>query len=332
MTEGALTEVQIREKLQDYCNDSAQCGLEAFVVKKDTPRLKRMSLSEEPNEQGKNFRTILKEMFFSIIEEQYLSQEAEYADGRQLADNQRKYLIFEQGERFQPFNFLDNADEIEGFVSEDLEDASGLVFKLRKNENTIWLYQHLWGIMVPNKKKSNLMARLLQFENQIVFSEQSERLLTITRKIDILIMNNCLITNNTTLLQRNFGFQDYIFQSAQQVIQSIIQKELVINTDKLTEYVERGGGKSKYAKKMMRIGSSKVFSLTQEQLINKINSLERWRGKFIIDQNTNQIMLTTYIEVESLIDLFDERYTRSDVTDTEYDTDVKIVAKPAGQQ
>lgn len=26
--------------------------------------------------------------------------------------------------------------------------------------------------------------------------------------------------------------------------------------------------------------------------------------------------------------LFDERYTRSDVTDTEYDTDVKTVAQP----
>lgn len=331
MAEGALTEVQIREKLLDYVKNLNQCGLEAFVVTKNTPRLKRMSLYEIPNEQGKNFRTILKEMFFSIIEEQFLSQETEYADGRQLADNQRKYLIFEQGGNFQPFGFLNDNNEEADFVSEDLEDASGLAFKLRKDEDTIWLYQHLWGIMVPNRKKTNLMARLLQFENQVVFSEQSESLLTIARKIDILIMNNCLITNNATLLQRNFGFQDYIFQTAQQVIQSISQKELVLNTDKLNEYVERGGGKSKYAKKMMRIGSSKVFSLTHKQLIDKVNSLERWRGKFKIDQNTNQIMLITYSDVESLIDLFDERYTRSDVTDTEYDTDVKIVAEPTGQ-
>lgn len=330
MAEGALAEEQIREKLLDYVNNLNQCGLEAFVVTKNTPRLKRMSLYEMPNEKGKNFRTILKEMFFSIIEEQFLPQEAEYADGRQLADNQHKYLIFEQGGNFQPFGFLNDNNEEADFVSEDLEDASGLVFKLRKDEDTIWLYQHLWGIMVPNRKKTNLMARLLQFENQVVFSEQSESLLTIARKIDILIMDNCLITNNATLLQRNFGFQDYIFQTAQQVIQSISQKELVLNTNKLNEYVERGGGKSKYAKKMMRIGSSKVFSLTHEQLINKVNSLERWRGKFKIDQNTNQIMLTTYSDVESLIDLFDERYTRSDVTDTEYDTDVKIVAEPTG--
>ena len=57
--------------------------------------------------------------------------------------------------------------------------------------------------------------------------------------------------------------------------------------------------------------------------------LSRWKDKFSINKETNQIVLKTYIEVESLIDLFDERYTRSDVTDTEYDTDVKTVAEPA---
>ena len=79
---------------------------------------------------------------------------------------------------------------------------------------------------------------------------------------------------------------------------------------------------------MMRIGTSRVFNLTKEQLIKKINTLPRWLGKFTVNADTNQIILKTYGEVESLIDLFDERYTRSDVTDTEYDTDVKTVAQP----
>ena len=109
----------------------------------------------------------------------------------------------------------------------------------------------------------------------------------------------------------------------------MIQKNIIENTEKLTEYISRG--KSKYAKKMMRIGSSKVFDLTQEQLMNKVNTLPRWQGKFNFNQDSHQIVLNTYKEVESLIDLFDERYTRSDVTDTEYDTDVKTVAQPMEQ-
>lgn len=180
--------------------------------------------------------------------------------------------------------------------------------------------------MVPNKKKTNFMARIMRFENQIVFFEQKESLLTIAKKIDILIINKYLITQNTKLLQKNFGFQDYIYQSAQQAVNNIVEKNLVVNVDKLTEYISRG--KSKYAKKMMRIGASRVFDLTQEQLMYKINTLDRWQGKFNVNQDTNQITLNTYNEVETLIDLFDERYTRSDVTNTEYDTDVKSVAQP----
>lgn len=326
MSETGLNEEKIREVLKNYCDDPMQCGLEIFVVKKDFPRLKRISLSEKENEEGKNFRTVLKEMLFEILEEKFLSQESEYADGHRLADNQNKILIFEQGDSFHPFTFVSDNSEIDEFMTEDLNDATGLMFCIRKETNVLWLYQHLWSIMVPNKKKSSPMARIMHFENRIVFEEQRESLLTIAKKIDIIIINNYLLTSNIVLLQKRFSFHDYIYQTAQQTIQCIEQKNLVENTDKLTEYIRRGN--PKYARKMMRIGVSKVFGLTQEELINKINTLSRWQGKFNFNQDSNQIVLNTYSEVESLIDLFDERYTRSDVTDTEYDTDVKSVAGP----
>lgn len=317
---------QIREKLQDFCNNTVQCGFSAFLVKKNVPQLKRIAFSEQPNGQGKTFRAILKDMFFEILKEEYLSKTAEYADGSQLADNQHKYLIFEQGERFHPFSYLNDRVETSDFVLADLEDAFGLAFQIRKDGSSIWLYQHLWSIMVPNKKKTNPMARLMQFENKIFFSEQRESLLTIARKIDIIIIDHRLITGNITLLQKYFGFQDYIQQSARQTAQKIAQKGLVANSEKLAEYISRGN--CKYAKKMMRIGSSKVFGLSKTELVNKINTLPRWRGKFNVDQDQRQIVLKTYKEVEALIDLFDERYTRSEVTNTEYDTDVKTVAAP----
>ena len=71
---------------------------------------------------------------------------------------------------------------------------------------------------------------------------------------------------------------------------------------------------------MICIGSSEVFELTHAQLISKINTLPYWKEKFNFNQNFNQVVLNTFGEVENLISLFDERYTCSDVTDTEYDT------------
>ena len=52
-----------------------------------------------------------------------------------------------------------------------------------------------------------------------------------------------------------------------------------------------------------------------------------WKDKFEENQE-GLIVINTYQQVEDLIDLLDERYTRSDVTNQEYDTDVKRVAKP----
>lgn len=146
------------------------------------------------------------------------------------------------------------------------------------------------------------------------------------KKIDILIIDSYLITDNNKLLQNNFGFQNYIYQSAEQTISNITATQIVSNPAKLTEYI--GRGKPKYAKKMMRIGTSKVLLLSADELFHKIKTVDRWKNTFNIDESTNQIVLNTYSEVESLIDLFDERYTRSDITDTEYDTDVKTIAQP----
>ena len=90
MSEETLTEARIRSLLSDLNSCSQQCGFEALVVTKNSPQLKRMSLAERKNTDGKNFRDILKEMFFTVIGDNFLSQDAIYADGRLLADNQHK--------------------------------------------------------------------------------------------------------------------------------------------------------------------------------------------------------------------------------------------------
>ena len=50
-----------------------------------------------------------------------------------------------------------------------------------------------------------------------------------------------------------------------------------------------------------------------------------------MDEETHTIVWRNYGQVENLIDLLDERYTRSDVTDEEYDTSAKKWVEPASQ-
>ena len=57
----------------------------------------------------------------------------------------------------------------------------------------------------------------------------------------------------------------------------------------------------------------------------RLTQSHRWSGKFEFDEN-NQIHIGYLKDVEEIIDLFDERYTYSEITGAEYDTSVKILA------
>ena len=203
-----------------------------------------------------------------------------------------------------------------------------LYFGLEENE--FWVYQHLWSIMVPNKKKMNLLSRLQKYENHDYFIEQKEPLITIACKADVLIMQGCIITSNIGLMQKSFGFRDFIVATADKSVERVRDKALVANPEKLEEYINRGKT-NKYAKKMMRIANSKVLDLSKEKLMERVHTLERWKDKFEENQD-GLIILNTFQQVEDLIDLLDERYTRSDVTNQEYDTEVKAVAKPVEEK
>ncbi|MCM1269903.1 MAG: hypothetical protein NC247_04650 [Ruminococcus flavefaciens] len=71
MADSGLNEEQIRTKIKDFCDNPVQCGLEAFVVKKDSPKLKRMSLSEKENEDGKNLEQCLKKCFLKFLKKNF---------------------------------------------------------------------------------------------------------------------------------------------------------------------------------------------------------------------------------------------------------------------
>lgn len=318
-----ITTVEIKELLNSIKDDSAHCGFEGFVVMKHEPKLKKLSFDEGNIDRDNNYKNTIKNMIITAIDEKYLAESAEYISGEYIADNQNKFYTIPITEDYSPFSYLDDTITI-AFKYEDMDDASGIIFCLRYNGKTVWAYQHLWSIMVPNKKKNHSITRFMNLEDVEILAEQKEPLLTIANKVDLLVVENNIITSNISLMQSNFGFQDYVVATAKVSISKICDKGLVSNQTKLTEYISRG--KSKYAKKMMRISNSKVFSLSNEQLLEKIRTVPRWSGQFNIVDDV--IELNTYTQVENLIDLFDERYTKSEITDQEYDTDVKQLAEP----
>ena len=151
MPDNELNQSKIKSLLTDFYNNPNLCGFDTFIVMKTDPRLKRMSMSENKNSDGDTFRDVLKNMIFSVISEYYLSDEAEYVDGTRLADNQNKFLIIKQSGNYNPFGFLANSETDDVFDIEGLPNATGIAFKLRKGDVTIWCYHKAYHYVLRRR-------------------------------------------------------------------------------------------------------------------------------------------------------------------------------------
>lgn len=320
-TRQELTGQEIKNLISTITATPRMCGFEVYVITKSEPRLKKMGFVESGAD---NLRQKLKDTILKILSEKYNAADADYVSADRIADEQRKFYIISTSENYDPLSVLKTTPGT--FSKNDIGDATGIAFSVRHGEKHLWAYQHLWSIMVPNKSKKNWMARLVSGTQGDVFEEMTDPIITFAEKIDLLVIDDHIIASDYKLLQNSFGFQDYIRIRADKTIDAVNAKGIVANVDKLRDYVQRGNGKPKYAKKMMRITDSKVLKMEPARLWENIHRSTRWNGK--IKEENGKFVLDTYTQVEDLIDLLDERYTRSDITDTEYDTDVKQVAEP----
>ena len=77
---------------------------------------------------------------------------------------------------------------------------------------------------------------------------------------------------------------------------------------------------------MLGVSDSAVLSMTASNLLKKLKSIKRWKGKFKTPVD-GKIPIKTISDVENLIDLLSEKFTRSEISGQEYETDVKKKVK-----
>lgn len=299
-------------------------GFEIFIVlKKGEKRLKRFLIYDDRNGED-NFKEKIQVSIEQTIRDKYLGNDAEYLSAARIADDQHKFYLIEQTQEYQPFDYLNRQeDETECFSIKERNEAEAVLFRFRRDSAVIWAYQHIYAASIPNKKEQNFLARYFSREQEDYFVEMADPLFVITRKVDLLITGNVIVTDNITLMQKHFKFETFIRNSAKAAAQSIADVGIVFDADKLIDYVKRPN--KKYARRMMRISEYNVLNQNPQDLLNRIQQVDRWKDMFNIKDG--KIQLKTYTDVENLIDLFNERYTISEITGDEFDTDVKKLMK-----
>ena len=319
---------RITAEIREILNDSF--GFEIYIVVKDEEQLiKRFVLDEGNPNEADGFKVKIRESITDSIQNKYLIDDCMYANGDDLANEQNCFYVIKQDEDYQPFNFLDIQEEqLDSFRLSDKDNADAFLFKITIQRNgelkQLWAYQKIHPSSIPNRKKRYFQFIIKSQDRPDIFKEMKDQMFVITKKIDLLILGNDIITDEIKLMERHFGLEKFLRASATRAASSITAVGLIENDDKLLEYVQRPN--KKYAKKMMQIHKFPVARMSRESLMAKLGTVSRWNNVFEV--RDERIYLRNYSDVEKIIDLFTERYTKSEVTGQEYDTTVKDKAEP----
>lgn len=310
-----------------------KCGFEIYVITEDNaPLIKRFVLDEGNPNKNDGFKAKIRTKIKKTIQSKYLADDSKYADGDDLANEQDCFYVIKQDEHYQPFGFLQIPEnQIENFKLSDKKlDAFLFRFAFQRNGiiKQFWAYQKIQPASIPNKQKQHFQLIAKSQDQPDVFTEMKDQLFIITKKIDLLVLGDEIITDEIKLMERHFGLEVFLRASATRAVSSITEVGLVGNEDKLQKYVQRPN--KKYAKKMMQIHKFPVAAMNRERLIEKLHTVERWKNVFEIQGA--QVYLRNFSDVEHIIDLFTERYTKSEVTGQEYDTSVKDKAEPVSNE
>lgn len=318
---------EIKAKIKDIL--SSEFGFDIYIVmnRGDIP-VKRLVLEEGSPYTGEGFKTKIRQGIVNSIEDKYLNENAIYVSGDDLANEQERFYVIEQCEEYRPFSYLSMPDEeMTSFSIEEKENADAVLFKfiLQRNGNikNFWAYQKIQPMYIPNKKKKYFQLMAKSVESPDVFCELPAQMFMISHNVDLLIVDDAIITDKIRFMERHLGLETFIRSSAKRAVALIEQMKLVANEDILEKYVFRSN--KRYAKKLMQIHKYPVSEMSKESLLEKLHTVERWKHIFEIQED--QLHLRNYGDIDNLIDLFTERFTRSDVTNQEYDTEVKVKAE-----
>lgn len=282
-------------------NDDKNIAFDVFILvnKKQNGerKLKRLLLIEDisnPKYEQCAIKRKLQSTIKEVIKTKYIDNEEpdiyqKYDHVDNIADDQNKFYIISQTETFWPFKILDSSPQTnnayENYRVVDKELAEGIFFRYANENNEIWAYQHFWNTSILNRKRNVFYL----FTQDDVFVELTSPILSITHKIDLLVIKNNIITNDIDLLQKHYGFLNYITTKAKHIVSDIKALGLISNEDKLDEYISDKN--IIYTRKMLRLKTSKVLTKTKKHLYTKITTLPRWKGKFEINESDHTIIL-----------------------------------------
>lgn len=290
-------------------------GLEVFACIKEQDRycLKKIKGTDK-------LRSRVLSKLEPTIASVFLAEDAEFESSDNIADNKNVLYEIVQNETYRPFSFLESFKSVSAEYNEnDKENFFGFLFRINHNDKFFWIYQHIYTISRIDRSK-NVLAILAKNTYDAI----DEDVIQISSRIDLLVLDDIIITSKVDLLQKYFGFEQYIRDGAQKTITMIQKMDIVIGLEKFIALERKS--KLTNAKKILKASGSPVLQMDKGELLASLKRHARYSQMFnVIDE---RIEIHSQKDAAAFIKMLNDDIVRSDLTGQEYDSSSKSKLDP----
>ena len=132
--------------------------------------------------------------------------------------------------------------------------------------------------------------------------------------------------NIDQLMQRFFGFEQYIRAGAQKTIGLIRNLDIVDSLEKFVEFENKS--KLTNAKKLLKAKNSPVLQMKKNDLLENLKKHSRYKTMFKFEED--HIVISSQKEAAAFIKMLNDDIVRSELTGKEYDSSSKMLLGPVG--
>lgn len=222
----------------------------------------------------------------------------------------------------QGYTFLDDAEKRTEYYSEsDRNKLSGFLFRINLNDKYFWVYQHIYSVSRIDRSK-NVIALFVGD----TYDEIDSDIVQIDSRADVIIFSSSVVTAKMDLMQRFFGFEQYIRAGAQKTIEIIRDLDIVDSLEKFVAFENKS--KLTNAKKLLKAKNSPVLQMKKNDLLENLKKHSRYKTMFKFEED--HIVISSQKEAAAFIKMLNDDIVRSELTGKEYDSSSKMLLGPVG--
>ena len=148
----------------------------------------------------------------------------------------------------------------------------------------------------------------------------------IDSRADVIIFSSSVVTAKMDLMQRFFGFEQYIRAGAQKTIEIIRDLDIVDSLEKFVAFENKS--KLTNAKKLLKAKNSPVLQMKKNDLLENLKKHSRYKTMFKFEED--HIVISSQKEAAAFIKMLNDDIVRSELTGKEYDSSSKMLLGPVG--